>query len=162
MNFDRSGDTKQLAVKLLTGVAAIIVFISALFNVFSSRGYVNTLVCLYLMVFSIIIAAAEFSPLILEAYLLNIFPFLGGNIGKGILSLIIGSFCMESTYGFLSHTGGILIIIAGVANILLQFLVGPTSSNDARGFQHPQYNGYPNFAERGQPVGSALYKPPPI
>lgn len=66
-------------------------------------------VCVYFTVFSAIIIVTEFSPLILEDYLINFFPFLGTIKGKAVFYAILGTFCFDPYMNFFGHVSGILL-----------------------------------------------------
>jgi len=50
----------------------------------------------------------EFSPRILEDYLIDFFPFLGTIKGKAIFYGILGTFCFDPEYNTLGHLSGVL------------------------------------------------------
>ena len=86
-------DKKLLILKLTTGATSVLLFIGSAFQLWTEgNNQTMILICLYNLVFAMIMVITEFSPLLLEDLLMEFFPFLGTIIGKAVFYLIIGTF----------------------------------------------------------------------
>ena len=104
-------DKKQVVLKLATGVTGGLLGLASISQVMSGAEYQTQLfMCVYLTVFACIMIVTEFSPLILEDFLINFFPFLGNIKGKAIFYGILGTFCFDPTFNFLGHIAGIFCV----------------------------------------------------
>ena len=65
-----------------------------------------------------IIVFTEFSPYILENFLVTAFPFLDSLNGKGIFYIIVASFLFDTTLNKLCFISGGLLAIAGLGWIV--------------------------------------------
>ena len=83
--------------------------------------YTQTLVCLYNLMFSVMIVVAEFSPLLLEEFLKEFFPFLASNYGKAVFYVILGTFLLDGKLNDLAHICGIILIVCGLAWALYEY-----------------------------------------
>ena len=77
-------------------------------------NYTHKLVCAYEIVASVIIIFAEFSPYILEYFLLAPFPFLKTGAGRAIFYLIVGTFILDPSFGWMMQYGSVLLLITSV------------------------------------------------
>ena len=76
------------------------------------------MVCSYNLAAAVIILCTEFSPYILENFLITAFPFLDSTNGKGVFYLILSSFLFDSTLNLLCNLSGYLLLVAGIGWIV--------------------------------------------
>ena len=78
--------------------------------------------------FSILIIFVEFSPYILENYLVHSFPWFSSNNGKALFYLILSSFLFDAELNFLSHISACLLLAAGLGWLLHEYLESPSDA----------------------------------
>ena len=69
-------DNKEVLIKVYIIVSAFLVFLTGMLHIVQGNPYTSTLVCFYLIFFTVIIILMEISPYIYENYIVVIFPFL--------------------------------------------------------------------------------------
>ncbi len=116
-------DKKQLVLKLATGTTAGLLAFAAFTQIMSGAEYQTQLfVCIYYTFFSGIVIVTEFSPLILEDYLINFLPFLGTIKGKAVFYGILGTFCFDPDFNFFGHVAGGLCVAVCVLWLLYDWV----------------------------------------
>ena len=120
----------------------------------------------------------EFSPLLLEDFLMEFFPFLGTITGKAIFYIILGTFCMDKDFNFIGLIGGFLCFLVGVAWILYDYIYYKKPRQQVEGgfkgfyaenkhqFEEKDFNNRSNISEyslqsiREEDARQNDYKPP--
>ena len=141
-------DKKQLVLKLATGSTAGLLAWAAFTQIMSGPHYQTQLfVCVYYTFFSAIVILTEFSPLILEDYLINFLPFLGTVRGKACFYAILGTFCFDPTFNFFGHVAGGLLFTVSALWLLYDWVYyAQPRSKVTSGFQgYYQAQQKPNF-----------------
>ena len=100
-------EVRYLLLKIIAGFVAIILFSGSLMKLQEETTYYEQkLVCSYNLVASLIIVFTEFSPYILENFLITAFPFLDSLNGKGLFYVIIGTFLFDPTLNWFCYMSG--------------------------------------------------------
>ena len=110
-------ENKEIWVKIFSFCSAIIVLITGCINILVVETYTSILVCFYLILFSIVIGLTEVSPYTLENFILIVFPFVKGHIGRGIFYGIVATFCFGEEMGIFGKIGGCLMMISAIATV---------------------------------------------
>ena len=96
---------------MMTGGTGVLLALSAISQIMSGIEYNTQLfVCIYYVFFASVMIVTEFSPLILEDYLINFFPFLGTIKGKAVFYGILGTFCFDPEYNLTGRISGYLCL----------------------------------------------------
>mmetsp|Transcript_27235 Transcript_27235/g.31441 ORF Transcript_27235/g.31441 Transcript_27235/m.31441 type:complete len:152 (-) Transcript_27235:160-615(-) len=90
-----------------------------MYDALSLPQYTEELVAICLSVFSLIILATEFSPLLLETYILRVFPWLDHYLGRGLFYLFLSLFGMGNEMGSFENVTAFMIALSGVANLFI-------------------------------------------
>jgi hypothetical protein len=111
-------ENKEIFVKIFAFVSAILVMLTGVLNIVYVDTYTSTLVCFYLIMFAMIIGLTEVSPYTLENFILIVFPFLKGHIGRGVFYGIVGTFCFGEEMNRIGKIAGAVMLISGIATIV--------------------------------------------
>ena len=122
-------EVRYLLLKITCGAIAMLLFSGSLNKLYEDALYYEQkLVCTYSLVASLIIIFTEFSPYILENFLVTAFPFLDSMNGKGIFYIILGTFLFDPTLNWLCYMSGELLLGAGLGWIVHSCLEGGNDS----------------------------------
>lgn len=119
---------KNNRIKLLKYLITIVVLffllciIYEIFKVLFDDVY-NTITLTYILLIIIINFIPEFSPYILNNYLIYLFPFLSNYLGRGIVYIIIGLATIPPELNNLLNYGGYALIITGLLCLYMNWLL---------------------------------------
>lgn len=119
---------KEVILKVFSVCSGVMMFLSGITKVYALHLYVYILVCVYLMVFAIVMVGAEISPYLLENYLSLVFPFLCQRMGKGMFYIILGTFCFGEEMGLIGIISGAMMLVAGILTVVFSCMVPQESS----------------------------------
>ena len=83
----------------------------------------NTITLTYIVLIVMINYIPEFSPYILNNYLIYLFPFLSNYFGRGTVYIIIGLATISPELNNLLNLGGYALIITGLLCIYMNWLI---------------------------------------
>ena len=133
---------KNKRIKLLKYLITLVVFffllcvIFEIFKVLFDDVY-NTITLTYILLIVIINFVPEFSPYILNNYLIYIFPFLSRYSGRGAVYILIGFATISPELNNLLNFGGYALIGTGVLCLYMNWLLVKNFKN---GYQDINYN----------------------
>ena len=83
----------------------------------------NTITLTYISLVIIINYISEFSPYILNNYLIYLFPFLSNYLGRGFVYIIIGLAMISPELSYILNWGGYALIIIGLLCLYMNWLL---------------------------------------
>ena len=119
---------KNKRIKLLKYLITLVVFffilcvIFEIFKVLFDDVY-NTITLTYILLIVIINFVPEFSPYILNNYLIYIFPFLSKYSGRGAVYILIGLATISPELNKILNIGGYILIGTGVLCLYMNWLL---------------------------------------
>jgi hypothetical protein len=111
----------------------------------------QALLCLYNIIFTVVIVITEFSPKLLEDLLIEFFPFLGTIMGKAAFYAIIGTFCIDSEFKFVGRIGGYLCFVIATLWVAYDFVYYRNPRNKVQTGFKGYYTNKNNIAEDDLP-----------
>jgi len=129
---------KDNKIKLLKYLITIVVIFFILFisieilNVLFVDVY-NTITLTYINLIIIINFIPEFSPYILNNYLIYIFPFLSNYFGRGVVYILIGLATVSPQLNNILNIGGYILIFTGLMCIYMNWLIMRSLKTDFDG-----------------------------
>ena len=97
----------------------------------------NTITLTYISLVIIINYISEFSPYILNNYLIYLFPFLSNYLGRGFVYIIIGLAMISPELSYILKCGGYALIIIGLLCLYMNWLL---SKKMKSGYKDIEYN----------------------
>ena len=145
---------KKNRIKILKSLIAIsiIYFIVSvilhLLSVLFSDIY-SFITLTYMLILVLCTFIVEFSPYILNNYLIFIFPFLSNYSGRGAIYILIGFAAISPELSFLLNIGGYALIIIGLLCLYMYWLI---VKNFKLKYQHFEVmkNNYQDFNDDSQ------------
>ena len=145
---------KKNRIKILKSLIAIsiIYFIVSvilhLLSVLFSDIY-SFITLTYMLILVLCTFIVEFSPYILNNYLIFIFPFLSNYSGRGAIYILIGFAAISPELSFLLNIGGYVLIIIGLLCLYMYWLI---VKNFKLKYQHFEVmkNNYQDFNDDSQ------------
>ena len=145
---------KKNRIKLLKILITIVVIyflfcvilqiISVLFN-----DIYNTITLTYLLLLIICTFIVEFSPYILNNYIIFIFPFLSHYYGRGAMYILIGFATISPELSYLLNFGGYGLIIIGLICLYMNWLIVKNFKLEYQDFEVMKDN-YQDFNDEEQ------------
>ena len=112
-------------LKTLIAIAVIYFIVSALLHMISGlfNDIYNTITLTYLLILVLCNLIVEFSPYLLNNYLIFVFPFLSNYSGRGPVYILIGFATISPELSFLLNIGGYVLIIIGLSCLYMHWLI---------------------------------------
>ena len=138
---------KNKRIKLLKYLITIVVFffilcvIFEIFKILFDDVY-NAITLTYILLIVIINFVPEFSPYILNNYLIYIFPFLSKYSGRGAVYILIGFATISPELNNLLNFGGYALIGTGLLCLYMNWLL---TKNLMYGYQDINYDSAYNY-----------------
>ena len=127
---------KNNRIKLLKYLITIVVFFSLLCIIYEIIKVIlddvyNTITLTYILLIIIINYIPEFSPYILNNYLIYyLFPFLSNYLGRGIVYIIIGIALISPELISILNIGGYTLIFIGLLCLYMNWLLSKKSKSN--------------------------------
>ena len=136
--FQYLGNNKIKLLKYLITLVVFFFLLCILFEIFKVLfdDVYNTITLTYILLIVIINYIPEFSPYILNNYLIYIFPFLSKYSGRGAVYIIIGFATVSPELNNVLNFGGYALIGTGVLCIYMNWLL---IKNIKTEYQESQY-----------------------
>ena len=125
-------------------VCVILQIISLLFN-----DIYNTITLTYILILIICTFVVEFSPYILNNYLIFIFPFLSHYSGRGAVYILIGFATISPELDKFLNFGGYALIIIGLLCLYMNWLIVKNFKLEYQDFEVMKDN-YQDFNDESQ------------
>ena len=115
-------------IKLLKYIITLVVFFFLLCIAYeiikvSLDDVYNTITLTYISLIIIINYIPEFSPYILNNYLIYLFPFLSKYLGRGLVYIIVGLAMISPELNNILNLGGYALIIIGLLCLYMNWLL---------------------------------------
>ena len=126
---------KNNRIKLLKYLITIVVFffllciIYEIFNVLFDDVY-NTITLTYIVLAVLINFIPEFSPYILNNYLIYLFPFLSNYSGRGTVYIFIGLATISPELNSVLNFGGYALITTGLLCLYMNWLLSKNNKSE--------------------------------
>ncbi len=126
---------KNNRIKLLKYLITIVVFffllciIYEIFNVLFDDVY-NTITLTYIVLVVLINFIPEFSPYILNNYLIYLFPFLSNYSGRGTVYIFIGLAAISPELNNVLNFGGYALITTGLLCLYMNWLLSKNNKSE--------------------------------
>ncbi|CAG9334903.1 unnamed protein product [Blepharisma stoltei] len=130
----------SLGIKLFTIATAIISFVLGATTIAGEVGYTSILVCIYLMLFSLIIICAEVSPYISGNYIARFFPFIESQLGKSLFMAVLASFCFGYEMGEYGFATGVLLFVSAALGVAISAVSRRSAQRESFKTQSQFYN----------------------
>ena len=129
---------------LYFSVCTILQMISILFT-----DIYNTITLTYILILVLCNWIVEFSPYILNNYIVFIFPFLSNYSGRGAMYILIGIATISPELNKLLNYGGYSLIVIGLLCIYINWLIVKNFQLEYQDFEVMKDN-YQDFNDDGQ------------
>ena len=122
-------------IKLLKYFITIVVFfflLSVIFEIFKVLfdDVYNTITLTYILLIIIINFIPEFSPYILNNYLIYLFPFLSNYSGRGTVYIFIGLATISPELNSVLNFGGYALITTGLLCLYMNWLLSKNNKSE--------------------------------
>ena len=125
-------------------VCVVLQIISVLFN-----DIYNTITLTYILILTLCTFIAEFSPYLLNNYLIFVFPFLSHYSGRGAVYILIGFATISPELINLLNFGGYALIIIGLLCLYINWLIVKNFKLEYQDFEVMKDN-YQDFNDESQ------------
>ena len=145
---------KKNRIKLLKILITIVVIyflicvILQIYSVLFSDIY-NTITLTYLLILILCTFIVEFSPYVLNNYLIFIFPFLSHYSGRGAIYILTGFVTISPDLTYLLNFGGYGLIIIGLLCLYMNWLIVKNFKLEYQDFEVMKDN-YQDFNDEDQ------------
>ena len=138
-------------LKILITLVVIYFLICVILQIYSVlfRDIYNTITLTYLLILILCTFIVEFSPYILNNYLIFIFPFLSHYSGRGAIYILIGFATISPELIYLLNFGGYALIIIGLLCLYMNWLIVKNFKLEYQDFEVMKDN-YQDFNDEDQ------------
>ena len=145
---------KKNRIKLLKIIITIVVIYFLLCVILQISSVLlddiyNTITLTYILILTICNFIVEFSPYILNNYLVFVFPFLSHYSGRGAMYILIGIATISPELNQLVNYGGYALIIVGLFCLYINWLIVKNFKLEYQDFEVMKDN-YQDFNDEGQ------------
>ena len=109
----------------------------------------NLITLIYILILILCTFIVEFSPFILNNYLIFIFPFLTHYTGRGAIYILIGFATISPELHYLLNYGGYGLIVIGILCLYMNWLIVKNFKLEYQDFEVMKDN-YQDFNDDGQ------------
>ena len=145
---------KKNRIKILEILITIVVLyflvcvILQMFSILFTDIY-NIITLTYILILILCNLIVEFSPYILNNYLIFVFPFLSNYSGRGVMYILIGIATISPELSRLLNFGGYALILIGLLCLYINWLIVKNFKLEYQDFEVMKDN-YQDFNDEGQ------------
>ena len=145
---------KKNRIKILKILITIVVLyflvcvILQMFSILFTDIY-NIITLTYILILILCNLIVEFSPYILNNYLIFVFPFLSNYSGRGVMYILIGIATISPELSRLLNFGGYALILIGLLCLYINWLIVKNFKLEYQDFEVMKDN-YQDFNDEGQ------------
>ena len=145
---------KKNRIKILKILITIVVLyflvcvILQMFSILFTDIY-NIITLTYILILILCNLIVEFSPYILNNYLIFVFPFLSNYSGRGVMYILIGIATISPELSRLLNFGGYALILIGLLCLYINWLIVKNFKLEYQDFEVMKDN-YKDFNDEGQ------------
>ena len=149
--FDYLKKNRIKILKILITLVVIYFLICVVLQMFSIlfSDIYNIITLTYILILVLCNFIAEFSPYILNNYLVFVFPFLSHYSGRGAMYILIGIATISPELNHLVNYGGYALIIVGLFCLYINWLIVKNFKLEYQDFEVMKDN-YQDFNDEGQ------------
>ena len=138
-------------LKILITIVVIYFIICIILQIISVHfnDIYNTITLTYILILILCTFIVEFSPYILNNYLIFVFPFLSHYSGRGAVYILIGFATISPELNYLLNFGGYGIIIIGLLCFYMNWLIVKNFKLEYQDFEVMKDN-YQDFNDESQ------------
>ena len=145
---------KKNRIKILKILITIVVLyflvcvVLQMFSILFTDIY-NIITLTYILILILCNLIVEFSPYILNNYLIFVFPFLSNYSGRGVMYILIGIATISPELSRLLNFGGYALILIGLLCLYINWLIVKNFKLEYQDFEVMKDN-YQDFNDEGQ------------